>query len=250
MRPTIRSSGTGMHSCRMVLLVAVLCMVPPVQSRSLTDDYYFAYGVVNWHSRDGIIDFGDGRLQHFERKLLRTQGIGLGKNFALPFGLRVAVPLYGEYGSVREGTVEGVVLEDGSTPQLLYSSIMYHIGCQPMIQFPLRLSDGVWGFAAIGGGVHYVNLKEEERIDTDRKTRVIDDYLEKSGRFSASAAAGAGMEFVVSKQFVFSVQYLFRFWKPVQRKTSRDLFPLESMPYSELFFTHGISVGFLFARGH
>jgi hypothetical protein len=228
-----------------VLLVLLAGFTTGVCARTLTDNHFFLYGQLNWHSRDGVINFGNGRLQHFERNLLRTQGIAVGRNFRLPFGLRVALPLFFEFGSVREGTVEGVTLEDGTSPVLRYNSVMYCGGCQPLIQFPLRLSDAAWAFAAIGGGINYVALFEEERIGDDRNTRVIDTYMEKSKRISASAATGAGMEFKITPRLLFAVNYLFRFWKPVKRKTSRDLFPLEKLPYAERFFSHGISAGFL-----
>ena len=251
---TGRTTGdvaSGKYACAVVMLLSALCLVPVVQARSLTDNHFFASGVVSWHSRDGMIDFGDGRVQHFERRLLRTQGITVGKNFVLPFGLRVAVPLFLEFGAVQEGTVEGLLLSDGSMPpSMIYKSVMYHVGCQPLVEFPFRLSDGAWGFGAIGGGCHYVALFEEEK-DPDRNLKLTsegDPYLEDSRRLSASAAAGAGMEFLVGKRLVFSIRYLFRFWKPVQRETVRDLFPL-TMPYSEWFFTHGISAWFLFAGG-
>lgn len=230
---------------RILFLIVLSCLVFTGNAHSITDDHFFAFGMVNWHSRDGMIDFGGDRVQHFKRKLLRTQGIAVGKNFSLPLSLRIAIPLLLEFGSVQEGTVEGVVLEDGSTPLLLYTSVIYHAGLQPMIQFPLRLSDGVWSYAAIGGGLHYVTLLEEEHIDSDRNTRVIDNYLERGSRISTSAAVSAGMEFEVSSRLVFSFNYLFRFWKPVARKAARDLFPYEKLPYAERFFTHGVSAGFL-----
>lgn len=228
--------------------VVVFCLSIPLRARSLTDNHYFTYGLLSWHSRDGRIDFGDGRVQHFGRQWLRTQGMSIGKNFRLPFGFRVALPVLFEFGSVTEGTVEGILLDDGSSPRIHYNSLMYHVGSQPLVQFPLRLADDVWGFGAVGGGIHYVVLSEEERIAGDRNTRIGDPYLERSSTVSASAAIGGGMEFEITKYVVFSVQYLFRFWKPVKRDTARDLFPLEKLPYSERFYTHGISAGILIAR--
>ncbi len=233
-----------------MVLIVLTCLTFTGKARSLTDDYYFAFGMVNWHSRDGMIDFGGDHVQHFVRKLLRTQGIAVGKNFSLPLSLRIAVPLLLEFGKVQEGTVEDMPLDDGLTHDLIFNSVLYHAGLQPMIQFPLRLSGGVWTYAAIGGGLHYVTLLEEERIATDRNTRVSDNYLERSSRISTSAAVSAGMEFEVSSRLVFSFKYLFRFWKPVVRKTARDLFPYEKLPYAERFFTHGISAGFLLSRSH
>jgi hypothetical protein len=234
---------------RILFLIVLSCLVFTGNAHSITDDHFFAFGMVNWHSRDGMIDFGGDHVQHFERKLLRTQGIAVGKNFSLPLSLRIAVPLLLEFGKVQEGTVEDMPLDDGLTHDLIFNSVLYHAGLQPMIQFPLRLSDGVWTYAAIGGGLHYVTLLEEERIASDRR-RVSDNYLERSSRISTSAAVSAGMEFEVSSRLVFSFKYLFRFWKPVARKTARDLFPYEKLPYTERFFTHGISAGFLFSRIH
>lgn len=231
------------------LVAMVVCSGLSLSARSLTDNYYFARGMMSWHSRDGRIDFGNGRVQHVERQLLRTQGVSIGKNFRLPLGFRVAIPVLFEFGSVREGTVQGILLEDGTSPPIHYNSLMYHFGSQPLVQFPLRLAAGVWGFAAVGGGIHYVILSEEERIADDLNTRIEGDrYLENSRNLSASAALGAGMEFEITKNLVLSLHYLFKFWKAVKRDTARDLFPLEKLPYSERFYTHGISAGFLFVR--
>ena len=245
-------AGTNKRTACAVTVFCIAVLAFAGEARSLTDDDYFAFGLISWHSRDGMIDFGGGRVQHFERKLLRTQGIAIGKNFSLPFGLRVGVPLLLEFGSAQEGIVEGLLLTDGSMPKLIYKSVMYHLGCQPLIEFPFRLSDGVWGYGAIGGGCHYVALLEEERdASLNRKlTPEGDPYLEDSRRLSASAAAGAGMEFTAGKRLVFSFQYLFRFWKPVARKTARDLFPYEKLPYAERFFSHSITAGFLLSQGH
>ena len=245
----IERNGRHLHAVAVLLLVAA-GLFSGARARSLTDSHFFTYGTVGWHSRDAYINFDDGRRQHFERALLRTQGVTIGRNLSLPLGLRIALPFIFEYGSVEEGVVEGVMLEDGTTPELLYNSVMYHAGCQPLFHFPLRLSDGVWAYGALGGGIHYVALVEEERISSDRKTRVIDEYLEKSNRVAASAAAGIGMEFAMTPRLVFSFSYLFQFWKPVSRETARDLFPLEKLPYAERFFTHSVSAGFLLAPLH
>ena len=89
--------GTTPLRAMVVLLAAV---VSTVNSRTPVDNHYFAAGTVGWHLRDGYIDFGHGRIEHVDRRTVRSQGLSLGKNFGLPFGLRLGVPLRFEYGKV------------------------------------------------------------------------------------------------------------------------------------------------------
>ncbi|MBN1307539.1 MAG: hypothetical protein JXA18_06460 [Chitinispirillaceae bacterium] len=224
-------------------------LVSTVNSRTPVDNHYFAAGTVGWHLRDGFIDFDHHRIEHVKRRVLRSQGVSLGRNFGLPFGLRLGVPLRFDYGKVTEDTVDDITLTDGTNPPLALNSLMYHAGIEPLLHVPFRMAPNrAWAYGAIGGGIHYVTLVEEVRIIEDRRRVEGIPWLEESKRVSFGAAAGAGLEITVNPWMSFFSQYAFRFWKPVKRTTQRDLFPLDAKPYAERFYTHDITVGILFSQ--
>jgi hypothetical protein len=237
-----------------------------IYARTPVDSKFFAGGIVSYHDRTGEIDLGDGRLESVSRNPLCTFGLVYGKNFMLPAGLRLQLPFLVEYGAAKEWTIEDQSLEitDDNTPYQVVSdvdlySVVYHVGCRPMVQAPVRLTANSWAYGSIGGGVHYVAFAEEARknhvkYDNNTKEKNIRmtekefSYLEGCRHVSFSASAGVGLEIRCSEKLYLSLQYAFVYWEPVNRQTARDLFPLYTKPLDERFFTHSLSAVFYLAR--
>ncbi len=226
----------------LIFLITIPCIV---LSRSAGDDFVFTGGTVAWHNRYGYTDFGEDRIEYTQNPLLRTQGLLLGKNFPLPFDCRVMMPFWFEYGVVKDGFFENVPLTNGTTPNLLLKSKMYHVALQPLVQMPLHAESKARPVASAGFGIHYTAFIEEFRPDDGQNIIVPDSYLEESKTLSFSIAGGGGMEVLFDSRFILSFNYMFRYWKPVRRRTSRDLFPLESIPYAERFLTHSVFIAIL-----
>ena len=236
---------------RLAFPFLIAATVFPVNSRTPADNHLFIAAVVGGHSRDGYIDFGNNRIEHVSRQVMWSIGLSAGKNFGLPRGIRLSLPLQFDYGSAVDDTFD-IPLDDGTTPPTALHSIMYHFGLEPLFQFPFRLAPKAWANGALGGGIHYISFIEEERIINDpaRRRIVGDMWPEKSSGVSFSAATGGGIEFTLAPQISLYIQYLFRFWRPINRKTHRDLYPLDqpSVQYAERFFTHLVSAGIMFSR--
>lgn len=207
-------------------------------SRTPVDNYYFAGGLMGINNRFGRIELGDDKLTDVDINPLRSFGLVFGRNVPLPFHLRLAVEAHLETGSVEDGRFEDVLLDNGTTPDLLFISRMYHAGIQPMLHIPLRKTASAWPFVAVGPGVHYVFFKEELKPDDDQNIRVEDSYIEEGKRFCFSVSGGGGFEFTISPRMAVRLSYLFKLWKPVERLTARDLFPLDKKTYYEIFHTH------------
>ncbi len=221
-----------------------------VYPRTPADNHYFIAAVTGVHNRYGFIDFGNDRTEYVRRNILWSLGVSGGRNFALKYGLRLALPMQFEYGKAIEDTVADLTLVDGTNPPLELHSLMYHLGVEPIFQLPFRLASALWMYAALGGGVHYTTLKEELRIIDDPRRRRVegDSRLEEGGVAGFSIAAGSGIEIALSPTSGVFVNYIFRFWQPVNRMTHRDLFPLYARPYKERFFSNTVSLGILFAK--
>ncbi|MBN1575265.1 MAG: hypothetical protein JW913_01840 [Chitinispirillaceae bacterium] len=246
MIPGFQCSATSLTAGVLLFAAGVL----NVNSRTPSDNNFFIGTTASWHARDGAIDFGDNRIEHVKRNVLPMGGKVFGKNFGLPFGVRLELPIQLEAGKVTEETIDDVTLIDGTNPLLALNSKMLHIGFEPSLQFPFRVVPRLWAYGAIGGGIHYVSLIEEERIIDDRRIVEGDPWLEEGRRASFSAAAGAGLEITATRSLSFFLHYSFRFWQPVERMTRRDLFPIDAKSYAERFFTHSVSWGILFFVGH
>ena len=235
-----------MHKVVSFVLIIVVCTLA---ARNPGDNHYFAAGTVSWHQRFGYMDFGNDRVEYEEQNLLRTQGIVFGKNIPLPLKLRLSLPLQLEYGLVEDDYFEEVSLTNGEVSDLVLYSKMYHVGIIPLCQIPLRMAPVAWPVFSIGGGLHYVAFIEELRpADNKLKYNVTDDYLEESRKVIFSVTGGGGFEFRAGPHVVFSLQYFFRYWKPVQREMARDLFPYEKIPYAERFFTHNVTLAIMAPR--
>ena len=228
------------------VLILAAAVFFPVNSYTLHTARYFAAGVLSWHLREGNTDFGNDRSERVALKTLRSQGLSIGGKFGLPFGTRLIVPFDFEAGKARER--EFVIEVEGIPTRVYLNSVLYSTGAQPMVQFPFRLSPGIRADVAIGGGLHYVVLVEEERLVEDRWKWVLDDWLEKSKGIHFSIAGGGGFEVPVNSTMSVFLRYTFRYWQPVRRMTGRDLFPLEKKPYVERFLSHSISAGITIVR--
>jgi hypothetical protein len=243
--------------------IIFICITFPqtIHARTPADSRYFGGGGISFHERSGYIDFGEGRTEHIAANPLRTFGLVYGKNFRLPAGLRLQVPLQFEYGTVNERTIEDleVIVEQKYnviTDVDLYS-VFYLAGCRPTVQAPVRLTENTWANCNVGVGVHYVLFTEECRKDNvpyegkkqDVRMGTEDfDYLESDRHVCFSASAGAGLEILLGQKHLISLQYAFLFWEPVNRKTSRDLFVLYPKSMYERFLTHSFSIVYFISR--
>lgn len=222
--------------------VSVLVVSSPVYPGTVGSGRFFGGLTAGWHSREGYMDFGDDRLQYVERSLMPSIGVMAGRYFGLPLGMRLALPFMFEYGAADEETIDVDIINYAEPQSVVLTSVMYHVGVQPLLQVPFRCRGNVFAYGAAGAGVHYVALVEEERFADDRSIRVEDDFLEESRRVSLSAAAAVGLEYHIRPYFGIAVQYMFRFWKPVHNFIGRDLYILEKQRYVERFCSHGVSV--------
>jgi hypothetical protein len=232
----------------LIVTAGILLAARCAEARAPGDDHFFTGVSVSWHKRLGQIDFGEGRIEYSEPARLQTVGLTIGKNFPLPFNLRLALPLILETGSVRDDSFEEVPLNNGSVHDLILYSKMYHAGLQPILRIPFRLNSGVWPCLSAGAGVHYVAFVEQLLPADGTDLLVEDPYLEESRNIVASGAAGAGINIVINNRFIVFLQYLFRYWRPVKRKTARDLFPLDAQSYSERFLSHMVSIAVMVPR--
>ena len=222
-------------------ITPLLFLVCSLLARTPGSNHYSAGLVLGLHARYGYTDFGEGRREYQEKNNLNTIGITVGRSFALPLRLRLMLPLLLETGTVREDFFENVPLNNGTSPDLVLSSRMYHGGVMPEVQFPFRLHRGVWAWVGTGFGGHYTAFIEQLKPDDGQDLIIEDDYLERSTTFTGSGVISAGFDFTIPSQMILSVRYLCRFWRPVQRKTRRDLYPLEAISYSERFFSHSLT---------
>ncbi|MCX7727260.1 MAG: hypothetical protein N2053_10485, partial [Chitinispirillaceae bacterium] len=160
-----------------------------IYSESPCDNFFFTSGIGAFHKRIAYIDFGNSKKEAVEHSPIYTLGISIGKNYRMPAGLRLKLPLLIEYGYVKEEEIY-LWLEGETEKQAVgLRSVLYNIGILPAIEYPFRLSTATWGFVSIGSGILYSNLKEEEyKISDPQITIVGDDYLEESRGIVFSAS--------------------------------------------------------------
>jgi hypothetical protein len=229
-------------------ILAVLLLFSTLSwSRTPVDKYYFAGVSGGYNIRYGRIDLGNDRLTEIDVNPLPSFGLLFGRNIPLPYHLRMELSAHLEMGSVKDGRFEDVgiiIKEDGEevleTVDLKFISRIYQAGLHLLLELPFRNTSSAWPFLAIGPGVHYVVFEEDLRPEDGRNFRVYDDYIEEGKRFCFSAAGGGGFEMLLFPGLALRLTYLFRLWKPVERLTARDLFPLEKKPYYEIFHTHAV----------
>jgi len=216
--------------------------------RTPGDNSYFSSLSFVRHLRTGMIDFGSGRTESVSPAPMMSVGMSIGRNYRLTENLRLSLPFCLAYGFANEAKIEHLYLDDGSDPPANLNTVLLDIGIQPKLQAPLRLSEKAWALGIAGAGVHYCMSHEEEWTQDSRHLLVDDPYLEKGSVVTWSVAAGAGLEWALARGRGVFIEYLFRFWYPVNRKTARDLFPLDKMPYRERFLTHSFSFGYMIPR--
>lgn len=245
-----------MNHCTRLIIYLLFTSIA-TSARPPSGNHYLAGGGLGWHQRDGFIVFDSRHTEHYEKKTVRSFDVVYGRNIVLPRGLRLTLPLRLAYGSAREGTVDNVRIVVGTNPVQVFDavtlqlySVVYHAGFEPMLQYPVRLTQDTWFYTAAGGGFHYLGLFEEGR-NSELKVTMTDEnftYLERSSGASFSAAAGAGFERVLTPRFSYALQYTFCIWRPVHRMTARDLFPIKKFAYAEQFYSHAVTVMVLVAK--
>lgn len=211
---------------------------------------FFAGPTFSWHERDGFVTISRDHIQHIAKKRLPTSGLTFGKRFSLPLALRLQIPCTFEYGTVTENIVDRIALESGTVQEVILNSLLYNGSLQIMLQRAKQLSSDVSVFIALGAGLHLVKLLEEERIKGKPNIRILDPYLEYGLKATGSSAIGCGTEIIFSSRYALLFEYQLKFWKPVERTTSRDLFPLTAQPYAERFFSHTFFISLLITRGN
>jgi hypothetical protein len=227
-----------MVTCCSLLLIAVA--IPCFSAQS--DNMYFGGVNLIWHDRLAFYDLGNGHEQKENRPLLFSTGLSLGKRFALPFHFRLSLPVLLDYGKVNDDTLNDLSLEGGTSADVVLKSTFFNIGVSPELQFVLPTVNDLKVYLALGGGINYASLQQDEMFE---KTRIIDPtYVEDFSGVRWSICAGIGADLHVSKRFAIGLEYLFRYWYPVKGKTDKELFPL-GVEYKERFFSHGLGISVL-----
>lgn len=232
------------------MIILLFALSQGGNAKTPTDNMYFAGPVFSWHERDCFVTIRSDQIQHIAKKRLHTSGLSFGKRFSLPLAFRLQIPCTFEYGTVTECTVDMIPLANSTVQELVLNSVLYNGSLQLLLQRAVQLSSDFSVFIALGAGLHLVKLLEEERIKEKPNVRILDPYLEYGLNRTGSCAVGGGAEIIFSPQYALSCEYQLKFWKPVVRKTSRDLFPRTALPYAEQFFSHTIFFSLLIARGN
>jgi hypothetical protein len=224
-------------------IALVLGAIPCFAARS---DYRYFGGVnLTWHNRLASYELGNGHEQKENRPSLFSTGLSMGKLIALPSNFRLSLPVLLDYGNVNDDTLNNLALDDGTSADVVLKSTFYHIGISPELQFVLPTADELRVYLALGGGIHYVNIQQNELFG---KTRIIDpSFTEDYSGIRWSFCAGAGADLHINKRFALEFQYLFRYWYPVKGKTDKELFPL-GVEYKEKFLSHGLGISVLINR--
>jgi hypothetical protein len=225
---------------------ALICLFSIITFSYSLDANRSYFGMLNlsFHDRSGILDLGNNHQQMSNRPLLKTLGVSLGKNFALPLHFRLALPLVFDYGYVTDAS-DSMLLTNGVVSNVNLISVFNQIGISPELQYVLPVSGHLNIFLSVGGGIHYANFKQEERLADDNSIRVIDTYPENYSGVRMSCCAGAGTELILNKRKAIAFRYLFRYWNPVNGESRHDLFPYDAVGYKERFLTHSFSVIYL-----
>ncbi len=212
-------------------LVLIFLLSAKISASQVIDRMFFAGVSISYHDRLGHLTFSDGSEQDIGRSEIPSVGLVAGKRFALPWKIRLHVPLNLDYGSVREEPDESF---DGVT-----KSSLFHLGLIPVLQLPLRLSSESALYLSLGSGFHLVRFTENTG----------DDFMNTANCSSVSFTGGAGFETMTSKSRAISVQYSLRYGKPVYYKFMKDLFPHKGLDYKETIFTHSIQFMVLVYKG-
>jgi|GEM_PF-2694933 hypothetical protein len=209
------------RSIQFIVLIFLLSVELPASQ--VIDRMFFTGVSISYHDRVGHLSFSDGSEQDIARNEIPSVGLLVGKRFALPWKLRLHVPVNLDYGSAREEPEESF---DG-----VKKSSLFHFGLVPVLQLPLRLNSESAFYLSFGSGLHLVRFTEN----------TIDDFMYFQTCSSVSLTGGAGFEVMTAKNRAVTVQYTLRYGKPVHYKYMKwDLFPYKGLDYKETIFTHSI----------
>lgn len=234
-----------------IFIVSLFLFASPVLSQKkhlLQTDNMFITGLhVSVSPRNGVYHLDGGKTVNVPPSPLFKGGVQFGKRFPLGLGFRLAIPAEIGIGTSWEEIPELVLLDDGRYENLILKKTYITIGITPLLQYTLPLeNEHLRSYLSAGGGVHYSIYFEDERLKNNTYYRISDpEHVEDSRRFVGSGDFGAGIDWMLSKRQAISLGYTFRIWKPLDYKTSRDLFPDSPVRYSEMFFTNSISLQFL-----
>jgi hypothetical protein len=231
--------------------VSLFLFIKPAVSQNkhlLQTDNMFITGLnISVSPRNGVYHLdGENKFNVTPSPLLKG-GVQFGKRIPLGLGFRLAVPAEISIGSSWEEIPELVLLDDGRYENLILKKTYITIGLIPVLQYTLPIeNEHLKSFLSAGGGIHYSVYVEDERLKNNTYYRISDpEQVEESRKFVGSGDFGAGIDWVLSKRQAISLGYTFRIWKPLDYKTSRDLFPFSPVRYSEMFFTNSVSLQFL-----
>lgn len=191
-------------------------------SLPVTDKGLFTGASLIYHNRVGYLTFSDGRTDPIGREDMPAFGFLLGKRFAISKIFRLQVPMMVSFGSVSEDSFASF---DG-----IVKAKLLGFELSPELQLPLKVNAINAFYLSVGSGVHVVNFTEQNR----------DDFVNRFTCSSLSIGAGVGYEKVTSRTAAFSIQYFFRFGRPVYYTYLKDLFPYRGLEYKETFLTHSI----------
>lgn len=213
-----------------------------------SNNMYFAGIEVGFNYRSGLYDFGNNKEQEMKLPDIITTGLTFGKRIELPLHLRFEIPVQLSYGSI-DGQKYKLTIIDGGEEEVVMNTSLYHAGLSPQLQLSIPLLKELAYFIGVGGGAHFIFLREQEEFVSNRNIKISDDpYVENHSGFSFSFSAATGLDIIFNQTFGLAVQYGFRYWYPVNDETHRDLFPLRGIKYKERFFTHTCSLILLISR--
>jgi hypothetical protein len=211
-----------------------------------TDNMFITGLHISLSDRNGTYYLSEGSKYKIFPSALLMGGIELGKRLPLGLGFRVELPADLSIGSTWEDVPGSVPLVDGTSEVLILKKVYITMGLTPQLQYVLPLSNPrLKCFLSAGGGIHYTVYSEDERIKSRPNIRIGDSSLEEGRRVCGSADFGAGIDWSLSRHQALSLMYKFRYWKPVNYRTEKDLFPYSSIKYVETMFTNMLSVKFL-----
>jgi hypothetical protein len=211
-----------------------------------TDKMFFTGLQLALSDRNGVYYLSDNKnFKIFPSKMF-SGGVEIGKRFPIGSGFRLELPAVLNIGSTWEDVPGSIALVDGTSQVLILKKMYITIGLTPQLQYVLPLDNRRMNcYLSAGGGVHYSVYSEDERIKDKPSIRIMDKNLEEAWRVCGSADFGAGIDWILSKRQAVSLMYKFRYWKPLDYQTEKDLFPYSSVNYVESMFTNVLSVRFL-----
>lgn len=221
----------GKNLCFLQLLILIL-LSAKLNASQIMDRMFFAGVNISYNDRLGHLYFSDGDNQDVARSEIPSIGLLVGKRFALPWKLRLHVPVNMDYGSAKEEPEESF---DG-----VNKSSLFHLGLVPVLQLPLRLNSESAFYLSFGSGLHLVRFTEN----------TVDDFMYSWTCSSVSLTGGAGFEIMTARDRAITVQYTLRYGKPVYYKYMKNLFPYNGIDYKETFFTHSIQFVVMVYKGY